>query len=126
MATVGDQKSVAVYDERDASSNTPSSHGVEKPSLWTKYFANVDPHNDSDMATALENYVPDTNEEKKLVRKIDWLLLPCLWWMYILAYLDRGNIVRYSLLFLVLFFCRVWQGANTLIETGQCQRCGLE
>jgi hypothetical protein len=42
---------------------------------------------------ALDKYVPDTPEERRLVRKIDFILLPCLWWMYILAYLDKGNIV---------------------------------
>jgi hypothetical protein len=43
---------------------------------------------------ALQNYVPDSEEEKRLVRKADMVLLPILWFMYILAYLDRGNIVR--------------------------------
>jgi len=50
---------------------------------------NVDP----ELVLALQNYVPNTPEEKRLVRKIDLVLLPCLWWMYVLAYLDRGNIV---------------------------------
>ena len=44
-------------------------------------------------AEALRNYVPDSAEEKALVRRVDFILLPILWWMYILAYLDRGNIV---------------------------------
>lgn len=48
---------------------------------------------DLELALALKNYVPDTPEERRLVRKIDMILLPCLWWMYILAYLDKGNIV---------------------------------
>lgn len=26
-------------------------------------------------------YVPGTDEEKKLVRKIDLYLLPCIWWV---------------------------------------------
>jgi len=43
---------------------------------------------------AYEAYVPDSAEEKALVRKIDFVLLPILWWMYILAYLDRGNIAN--------------------------------
>ena len=42
---------------------------------------------------ALERYVPGTAEEKRLVRKIDLILLPVLWWMYVLAYVDRGNVV---------------------------------
>ncbi|KAH6880030.1 major facilitator superfamily domain-containing protein [Thelonectria olida] len=49
---------------------------------------------DAELAVALKNYVPDTPEERRLVRKIDMVLLPCLWWMYILAYLDKGNIAN--------------------------------
>ena len=48
---------------------------------------------DEEMSLALQNYAPGSEEEKKLVRKIDCVLLPCLWWMYVLAYLDRGNVV---------------------------------
>ncbi|KAH7470262.1 hypothetical protein FOMA001_g14035 [Fusarium oxysporum f. sp. matthiolae] len=49
---------------------------------------------DEELTVALANYVPDTVEERRLVRKIDFTLLPCLWWMYVLAYLDRGNIFQ--------------------------------
>jgi hypothetical protein len=34
-------------------------------------------------------YVPDTEEEKALVRKIDLYLLPTIWLMYLLSYMDR-------------------------------------
>ncbi|ELR08204.1 hypothetical protein VC83_08032 [Pseudogymnoascus destructans] len=37
---------------------------------------------------ALSNSVPDTGAEKKLVRKIDMHLMPTLWIMYILNYVD--------------------------------------
>lgn len=37
---------------------------------------------------AVAEYVPDTPEEKKLVRKIDIHLLPMLWVMYILNYVS--------------------------------------
>ena len=37
--------------------------------------------------------VPGTKLEKRLVWKLDLILLPVLWWMYILAYVDRGNVV---------------------------------
>ncbi|RPA87802.1 major facilitator superfamily transporter [Ascobolus immersus RN42] len=43
-------------------------------------------------AELLASYVPGTEEEKKLVRKIDLYLLPILWVMYILNYVDRTNI----------------------------------
>ena len=35
------------------------------------------------------DYVPDTEEERKLVRKIDLYLLPAIWGMYLLSYMDR-------------------------------------
>ncbi|KAH8593025.1 putative vitamin H transporter [Bisporella sp. PMI_857] len=41
---------------------------------------------------ALRNYVPGTEAEKKLRRKIDLHLMPILWIMYILNYIDRTNI----------------------------------
>ncbi|KAF4494312.1 major facilitator superfamily transporter [Fusarium agapanthi] len=47
-----------------------------------------------ELTMTLANYVPDTAEERSLVRKIDFTLLPYLWWMYVLAYLDRGDIAN--------------------------------
>ncbi|KAH8682134.1 nicotinamide mononucleotide permease [Xylariales sp. PMI_506] len=37
-------------------------------------------------------YVPDSEEERKLVRKIDLYILPTMWLMYLLSYMDRTNI----------------------------------
>jgi glycosyltransferase involved in cell wall biosynthesis len=37
----------------------------------------------------VSGYVPDTEEERKLVRKIDFYLLPTIWLMYLLSYMDR-------------------------------------
>jgi hypothetical protein len=37
-------------------------------------------------------YVPGTEEEKRLLRKIDKHLLPMLWVMYVMNYIDRTNI----------------------------------
>ncbi|EFQ31585.1 major facilitator superfamily transporter [Colletotrichum graminicola M1.001] len=47
---------------------------------------------DAELAEALRNYVPGTREEKQLVKKIDLFLMPMLWIMYILNYVDRTNI----------------------------------
>ncbi|KAK2609099.1 hypothetical protein QQS21_002326 [Conoideocrella luteorostrata] len=47
---------------------------------------------DNELAEALRTYVPNSPEEKKLVRKIDIFLMPILWIMYILNYVDRTNI----------------------------------
>jgi hypothetical protein len=68
---------------------------------------------DEELTIALANYVPDTAEERRLVRKIDFTLLPCLWWMYVLAYLDRGNIVSFEI--------NRWRDKQRLTRTGKCQ-----
>lgn len=39
-----------------------------------------------------EVYVPDPAREKKLLRKVDFVMIPMLWWMCVLAYVDRNNI----------------------------------
>lgn len=36
-----------------------------------------------------DGYISDTEEERKLVRKIDLMLLPTIWLMYLLSYMDR-------------------------------------
>ncbi|KAI1781518.1 major facilitator superfamily domain-containing protein [Hypoxylon cercidicola] len=50
----------------------------------------VDP--EDPIQKALAEYQPGTPEEKKLLRKIDLYMIPCLWFMCILAYVDRNNI----------------------------------
>jgi hypothetical protein len=37
-------------------------------------------------------YIAGSKEEKDLLRKIDWHLIPILWAMYVFNYLDRTNI----------------------------------
>jgi hypothetical protein len=46
---------------------------------------------------ALEEYVPGTKEEKRLLRKVDFIMIPSLWFMCVMAYLDRNNIVSFLL-----------------------------
>lgn len=94
MATQDVTKVPATFDEAQS---TSSNKVAMEPTSRKSMFANVDAHDDPEMAIAFNNYVPGTEDEKKVVRKIDFILLPCLWWMYILAYLDRGNIVRPTL-----------------------------
>jgi len=43
---------------------------------------------------AIASYVPGTKEERHLVRKMDLIMIPMLWWMCVLAYVDRNNIAR--------------------------------
>lgn len=51
----------------------------------------------SDLDIALREYVPGSDEEKRLKRKLDRWMIPMLWWMCVLCYVDRNNIVRTSL-----------------------------
>lgn len=37
-------------------------------------------------------YMPGSPEEKALVRKLDWRLVPTCWTMYLLSNVDRSNI----------------------------------
>ncbi|RDW64351.1 uncharacterized protein DSM5745_09762 [Aspergillus mulundensis] len=37
-------------------------------------------------------WVDGTTQEKRLVRKLDWRILPCTWVLYLLGFLDRANI----------------------------------
>lgn len=46
-----------------------------------------------ELEQALQNYEPNSDAEKRLVRKLDMFMMPTLWFMYILAYIDRQNIV---------------------------------
>jgi hypothetical protein len=46
-------------------------------------------YSDTDLNGSGSGYIPDTEEEKKLVRKIDMYLLPTMWLMYLLSYMDR-------------------------------------
>lgn len=45
--------------------------------------------NKNNAVEAIDGYIPDTEEERKLVRKIDLYLLPTIWLMYLLSYMDR-------------------------------------
>jgi len=38
------------------------------------------------------SWVNGTAEEKRLVRKLDWRILPCCWVLYLLGFLDRANV----------------------------------
>jgi hypothetical protein len=48
----------------------------------------------SDIQELEDTYVPGTDEEKKLVRKIDLFLLPTIFLMYLLSYMDRTKYAR--------------------------------
>jgi len=67
---------------------TDTAH-IELDNISTKHGLSAE---EIELQAALKNYVPNTDEEKKLRRKIDLHLMPCLWIMYILNYVDRTNI----------------------------------
>lgn len=74
---------------------TDSKTNVEMEEYPTKVANNA---GDIELQEAIKNYVPNTDAEKKLLRKIDLHLIPTLWIMYILNYVDRTNIVCCSAL----------------------------
>ena len=46
-----------------------------------------------EVAQAIQNYTPGTAVEKKMLRKVDLYQIPILWFMCVMAYVDRNNIV---------------------------------
>ena len=46
-----------------------------------------------EVEVALRQYVPDGPVEKKMLRKVDLFQLPMLWFMCVMSYVDRNNIV---------------------------------
>ena len=47
---------------------------------------------DPNAVAFIADYVPGSAEEKAFVRKIDKRILPTIWALYVLSYLDRANI----------------------------------
>ncbi|WWD07294.1 hypothetical protein V865_005391 [Kwoniella europaea PYCC6329] len=47
---------------------------------------------DQDAVALAATYTPGSDAEKALVRKIDKRIIPCIWVLYTLSYLDRANI----------------------------------
>ncbi|KAK5076233.1 hypothetical protein LTR51_001913 [Lithohypha guttulata] len=77
----------------------PTSHNTErvdmsKLSPVTVMSSTATPEHDDVMHTfaSLNTLMWTAEEEKKLVRKIDLFLMPTIWLMYLLSYMDRTNI----------------------------------
>ena len=47
---------------------------------------------------SIEDYEIDPEAEKRLLRKLDWRVVPMLWFLYMLAFLDRTNIGALTLI----------------------------
>ncbi|KAL2816744.1 major facilitator superfamily domain-containing protein [Aspergillus granulosus] len=66
------------------------SHAGEKSSL-DQHVEKV-PADLADAQHLATQWVDGTPEEKRLVRKLDWRILPCTWVLYLLGFLDRANV----------------------------------
>jgi hypothetical protein len=76
---------------------TYDEHRVERvgTSASAKSSENDISNNKHDTTAAQQlaaQWVEGTIEEKRLVRKLDWRILPCTWILYLLGFLDRANI----------------------------------
>jgi hypothetical protein len=65
---------------------TSRPHSVENFDLDTKGM-DVSKHENVEIAVGGVTWTPD--EEKKLLRRIDMQLMPIMWFMYLLSYMDR-------------------------------------
>ncbi|KAL2823571.1 major facilitator superfamily domain-containing protein [Aspergillus cavernicola] len=63
---------------------TQSDPPLPKPIATNGEFDEID--------ALLADYVPNTELEKRLVKKVDMYMMPTLWLMCVLAYVDRNNI----------------------------------
>ena len=67
-------------------------HASDTPSIKSNGDV-LKPEEDTKEANQIAaNWREGTEEERKLVRKLDWRILPCTWVLYLLGYLDRANI----------------------------------
>lgn len=71
---------------------SPPAYNGSNPELDIKADAEQIEHSGKAVLADGRPYIPDTPEEKALVRKIDRHLLPMLWVMYVMNYIDRTNI----------------------------------
>ncbi|ODQ70638.1 hypothetical protein LIPSTDRAFT_29381 [Lipomyces starkeyi NRRL Y-11557] len=90
----GDSKDFyAYYDDKDLDQRVEHvTSGVSVKSgdsANNKDAATVDALHAQQIAA---QWVDGTTEERRLLRKLDWRILPCCWVLYLLGYLDRANV----------------------------------
>ncbi|KAF9893319.1 hypothetical protein FE257_011751 [Aspergillus nanangensis] len=74
--------------EKDASLKQDVEHiSVKSSEKEVNFHADI-----ADAQQIAAQWVDGTDEEKRLLRKLDWRILPCTWVLYLLGYLDRANI----------------------------------
>lgn len=64
---------------------------LDEPKSWVEMVDNVSAYKAKEDADASE-FIEGTEEEKKLIRKIDLFLMPTIWVLYCFSYMDRTNI----------------------------------
>lgn len=57
-----------------------------------EYYEGSDAMANNDIVALAAAYVPGSDAEKAFVRKIDRHIIPTIWVLYTLSYLDRANI----------------------------------
>lgn len=72
-----------------AGSTVSSDNGVRKENVHVETDMAA---NETEAREFAANWSDGTLEEKRLVRKLDWRILPCTWILYLLGFLDRANI----------------------------------
>jgi hypothetical protein len=74
----------------DKNENSHMEHAVDSVSLMNINNKDADIVQAEVVAAGLQN--GRSQAEKDLVRKIDWRVLPCVWTLYLLGFLDRANV----------------------------------
>jgi hypothetical protein len=96
---------------------------VEMEDTPTKVSSDLE---EVELQQRLRDYIPNTDAEKKLVRKIDLRLMPILWIMYILNYVDRTNIVSSTFQLACMKIRRklpIYLIVDTNLLLGKCENC---
>lgn len=66
--------------------------GLDSPSVSPTFQPALDDPEVQEAEEIVAYWHNDTPEEKRLVRKLDWRILPCTWLLFLLGFLDRANI----------------------------------
>lgn len=75
------------------SSDPKAEHALEHNEKGSIEWREHDPNAvNPDLVNLAATYVPGSDEEKAFVRKIDRHIIPTIWALYTLSYLDRANI----------------------------------
>lgn len=64
---------------------------IKRDDEWHENDASIDNEKAATIELAAQ-YVPGSEAEKKLLRKIDKRIIPTIWGLYTLSYLDRANV----------------------------------